>query len=300
MASTKTIFQLATKPTFLENIAVRPGGTILTTRIDAPELWEIDPVTGHGKVLLSIPGVTSISGITELSPDVFAVGVGEYSLQTGAVPGSWGVWTIDLTGGEPKASLAAKAPEMGLLNGVATWDEETIVAADSPTGKIFKINLKDGTSSVCLQDESMKPAVDAFMPIGVNGVKVLQKKYIYFTSSTRQIFARVPVDAEITATGPVEVLASEIFGDDFALTEDGTAYVTAHPTNMVVRVSPGGEVVVLAGSPTSFDVAGATACAFGRGEKDKNVLYVSTSGASAVPIAGEFEPAKVVAVTLKG
>jgi hypothetical protein len=296
--ATKTIFQLDTKPTWFENIAVRPKGTLLVTRLDVPELWEIDPVTGSGKSILSIPNVKSLTGINELKPDVWAIGAGDYDMAAGAVLGSWELWTADLSGpGEPKVKLGAKVPEFGLLNGTATWDEHTVLAADSPGGKIYKIDLTTGTSSVCLEDELMLPPSEGQIPLGVNGVKIFGK-YVYFSNTAKQSFCRVPVDTDAKATGPVEVVAEGFLQDDFVLTEDGSAYIVTHPTNTVVKVSPAGETVKIAGEYTSTEVMGGTACAVGRTEEDKNVLYACTSGGVVMPVNGVIEPAKVVAIKL--
>jgi sugar lactone lactonase YvrE len=299
MASVKTLFQLSTQPTWFENIAVRKNGTLLVTRIDVPELWEVDPKTGIGKSILSVPKIMGLTGVNELMPDVFALGGGDYDFAAGRhVPGSNGLWVADLRGEEPHLRLVVMIPEIGLLNGTATWDEKTVLAADSVEGKIYKIDVETGAYSVCLDDETLKIADGAPTPLGVNGVKV-HDGHVYFSNTTRQLFCRVPVDKDIKATGPVEVFASGFAQDDFCIAEDGTAYVTTHPTNMVMKVPPGGgEAVLLAGAYTSMEVASGTACALGRTDEDKDVLYVCTSGAIILPVNGETEPAKVVAIKL--
>ncbi|KAF5720110.1 hypothetical protein FMUND_4394 [Fusarium mundagurra] len=149
------------------------------------------------------------------------------------------------------------------------------------------------------------------------------------------LFCRVPVDDDVRSSGPVEILATgyipetiaggtmfegrssaaipedvertlirplppptvELVPDDFCIANDGTVYMTTHPTNMVIQVRPnGGEGVTIAGGFASWDVASATACAVGVTEGDKDVLYVTTAGGNVVPINGQTEAAKIVGI----
>jgi hypothetical protein len=298
MAPVKTVFQLDHKPTWFENIAVRANGTLLVTRLDVPELMEVDPVTGSGKTIATIPGSKSLTGINELTPDVFTVGAGDYDLASGTVIGSYCLWLVDLTGAEPSLrQVTEKMPGVGLLNGTTTWDETTVLAADSASGQLFKIDVTSGKYTVCLSGEHLLPAEGAPMPLGINGVKI-HDGYVYFTNTTRATFYRVPVDADAKPTGEIEVQATGFPQDDCYVMDDGTAYVVTHVTNMVMKVSPKGEAISIAGGFKSMDVAGCTACAVGRTPEDKNVLYVCTGGGNSLPVDGQTEPAKVVAIEL--
>src|ERR1700753_1191028 len=119
LGTVRPVFQLPNKYSWFENAAVRPDGTILLTRVDVPEVWLIDPVAKSGQSLLKFPSpITSITGVTELTPDLFAIGAGQYDLQKGTVHGSWEVWTADLSEGIENAqstlSLVCKLPDVGL------------------------------------------------------------------------------------------------------------------------------------------------------------------------------------------
>lgn len=303
LLSTRVVFQYENKGTWLENIAVRRDGTLLVTRVDAPELWAVDPATGAGSVLITLPApFTSLTGITETMPDVFAIGVGQYDMAKGAVQGSWEIWLFSLASGTDGAQASLRkitaVPDAGLINGLTTWDANTILAVDSTHGSVYKVDLTSGDLTVALTDELMTPGPNAFIPIGINGVKV-RDGYVYFTNSMRTSLNRVPVDEHATATGPVEIVASGFPNDDFAFDADGTAYIVTHPQNTLVKVVAGSsEAVTVAGKQDSLEIGGGTACAFGRKEEDKGILYVVTAGALAMPVNGEVEPAKVVAVTI--
>ncbi|KAH8898358.1 hypothetical protein GQ53DRAFT_636260 [Thozetella sp. PMI_491] len=303
LSSTRVVFQFPHKGSWLENIAVRSDGALLVTRVDVPEVWVIDPAAGTGEMLLTVPSpATSITGITELSPDVFALGVGQYDMAAGAIQGSFEVWVFNLASGPDSAQSTLRkvcaVPDAGLLNGLTTWDNDTVLAVDSTHGPVYKISVASGTFEITLNDEVQTPGPNAFIPIGINGIKV-RDGYVYFTNSARTSFYRVPVDSSVKPTGPVEVVVSGFPTDDFVFDTDGTAYITTHPTNTIVKVAPGAsESITVAGKSDSLEVGGATACAFGRREDDQRILYVVTSGALAAPVNGEVEPAKVVAIDL--
>lgn len=305
----KTVFQFPpTKPTWLENIAVRQNGTILTTALHAPELWTIDPTTGKGEIAVSFPEpVRSVIGIAELSHDLFAVGAAEWEVMTDPfTPGSWSIWIVDFNnkagtavGLPPAPKFIAHGPKKGLCNGLARLDDHTVLIADSILGLVYKLDISTPAAE-CFQaytDEEMTSPPGAFAPIGVNGIKV-RGDYFYFTNTTRGAFYRRP----LAGAGPVQELASGFPPDDFAFDVDGTAYITTHAAHTVVKVSPdtGKEVVTVSGGLDRLDVAGSTSCAFIRDEGKKR-LYVSTCGALSAPVNGtETEPAKVTVIEIDG
>ncbi|KAG5773430.1 hypothetical protein H9Q72_000802 [Fusarium xylarioides] len=271
MPNTRTIFQLDSQPTWFENITLRPSGTILATRLDVPEVWEIDPEKSTGSKILRIP-----------LPD---------DIPNPAL--------TDLAGEQAKVTKIADMPEIGMINGIATWDENTALVTDCLHGKVYKLSVATGSYNVTLEDDTFTIPADAPFQVGLNGIKVHrlpEQTYVYYTTTSRFCVYRVPVTQEVQAAGLVETLAPGLVADDFALARDGTMYVCTNISNTVVRIpATGGEVAVVAGEAKAFDVAGSTACVFG---EDEGVLYVSTSGANAVPVDGKTEPAKIVEVKL--
>lgn len=74
--------------TWLENLAVRSSGQILTTVLSSPDLYQVDPTGSHCPTLVHhFPNVLGLLGIAEIRQDVFAVAAGNYSTQTGNTPG---------------------------------------------------------------------------------------------------------------------------------------------------------------------------------------------------------------------
>ena len=142
----------------------------------------------------------------------------------------------------------------------------------------------------------MKPAAGGIQ-LGINGIQI-QNSYLYFTSSTQGLFARVAIHPNGTAAGPIEVVASlGGFGDDFALDRAGDAYIGTNPDDTLIKVTPAGNVTLVAGNINSTAVAGATSTHFGRTAADKSILYITTSGRF-TNAAGQqtFIPGEVIAV----
>ncbi|KAF4454692.1 hypothetical protein F53441_2770 [Fusarium austroafricanum] len=304
--STRTLFQLTSQSTWFENITIRPNGTVLATRLDVPEVWAIEPEKSSGSRILRIPlsddvPNQALTGICSLKPDIFAVGAGSFDMIGGSKPepGSWSIWLADLTGEEPKVTKVADMAEIGMINGITTWDENTALVTDCLYGRVYKLDITTGSYNVALEEETMTIPADAPFQVGINGIKVHRSSdqtYVYYTTTTRFSVYRVPVTQEVQVAGPVETLASGVVGDDFAVARDGTLYVCTNISNTVVRIpAAGGKAVTVAGEEKGFAVAGSTACVFGN---DERVLYVATSGANAVPVNGETEPAKIVEVRL--
>ncbi|KAF7133826.1 hypothetical protein CNMCM5793_005238 [Aspergillus hiratsukae] len=299
-SSISTVFQFTRNETWLENLAVRPNGKLLATRLDAPELWLIDPAntntTEAGSLFHTFPNATSLLGITEINTDVYAVVAGNFSIPTvTSTHGSYVIWRLDASSTPPSASILARIPDAEFLNGIARFGENMLLITDSAKGVIWLLDMSTGVYSQALSHPSMLPAAGQPYAVGVNGIDV-RGKYVYYTSTTQMLFCRVPVDSTASATGPVEVIASGITPDDFIVSGDGTAFITTNPDNGLVRVDPKGRVRLVAGNQFTIAVGGSTAVA---GSEDGSVLYVTTSGGQFSPILGKLiEPAKVVAIHL--
>ncbi|KAL6856314.1 quino protein amine dehydrogenase beta chain-like protein [Trichoderma novae-zelandiae] len=292
----RLVYQFANGTT-IENIAVRSNGNLLVTLTDRPELYEVNPFTPqNAKLIHRFPGYFGLLGIAEVSPDVFTLNAGNFSVETGPAPGSWAIWQVAFHRDQPAVSKVVDIPEALLLNGMTTLETtpNTVLSADSTLGVIYSVNTHTKSYKVVLEDDSFKPAAGAELPIGVNGIRY-RDHYVYYTNSFKAFLGRVPVDNSGYATGSYETIATGIVGDDFALTPEA-AYIAGNPTNVVTKVNLStGESEVIAGNLNSSLVAGDTSVAFGRTRKDRNVLYVVTVGG---PVNGFTEGGKIVALNI--
>ncbi|KND91970.1 hypothetical protein TOPH_03283 [Tolypocladium ophioglossoides CBS 100239] len=300
--ASRTVYEFP-NGSWIENIAVRANGNLLVTRLDTPELYEIDPRnSATAKLIHHFTGYTSLLGISESSPDVFSVAVGNLSLTTGGRPQSFAIWTADFKGKtEPKVSKVTDIPEALLLNGVTALDRKagTILVSDSALGVVFRVDTRSGTYTTALEDDTFKPPANASSPLGINGIRVVDG-HMYYVNTLRPLYGRVPVDrASGKATGPYQVISTKIAADDFAVDRKGTAHMAVGVANEIAKVRPNGKSCVVAGSPGSKLIAGATSVAFGRTREEKHILYVSTSGAQAWPVNGTYtEGGKIVALEI--
>lgn len=298
--SSRLVYQFANGTT-IENIAIRSNGNLLVTLTDRPELYEVNPfVPKTAKLVHHFPGYLGLVGITEVSPDVFTLNAGNFSATTGPTEGSWAVWQVAFHKDQPKVSKVVDIPEALSLNGMTTLasSPNTILAADSTAGVVYSVNTRTGSYKAVLDDETFKPAADAELPIGINGIRYLDH-YVYYTNSFKAFFGRVRVNKSGYAAGSYETVATGIVGDDFAVTPQ-VAYIAGNPTNVVTKLDLAtGESKVIAGNLNSSLVAGDTSVALGRTWKDKHVLYVVTVGGSLSPVNGTFsEGGKIVALDI--
>ncbi|KAL1836807.1 hypothetical protein VTK73DRAFT_4917 [Phialemonium thermophilum] len=239
----------------VENLAVRANGQILATNMNSANLYAVDPVAKTSTTAVAVTGATGLSGIGEVAPDVFAV------------IGGKGIYMVDFTGGGAKASLVAQIKEASNLNGLAVFDNDTVLVADAGKGSVYRFSVSTGEYSVALSDPTMAPS--GGIPFGIDGIKY-RDGVVWYTNIFKNSFYKVPVDpATAKAAGAVTTLWTNLMGDDLCFGPNGKIYVATNSRNSLVEVDPA------VGKPTAVaSVTGSTSCAFGRTDSDKDVAYV--------------------------
>lgn len=304
---TKTIYQFP-NTTWIESIATRSNGHLLLSILGPPEIYSLDPsaATPLPTLLATIPDVTGLLGLTEVSPDLFAVVAGNLTTVHTGIPNSFSIWIIDFNicnSTSPLISKAADVPSAGLLNGLAPLPgiPNTILAADSILGAVWKLDIVTGENEIVIQIPEM--LAGPALVLGINGLRV-RDGYLYFTNSGSISFSRVAINSNGTVApgAAVELLATgDTLFDDFAFDDAGTAWINTNTGNTIVAVGQDGVSETVAGGLDQLTLAGGTDAVFGRGADDGGILYVGTSGGGAAPINGTVsEPGKVVAVDTTG
>ena len=289
--------------TWVENIAVRSNGRILTTLATTPELYQVDPNDRLNATLVySFPNAMSCLGITETTNDVFYIAVGNFSFDTfRAAPGSFSVWRVDmapfLPGEHPAhiAKVGGDYPASGFFNGLTTLDAEKgfILIADPLVGVVFRMDVNTGALVTILADPLLSPNNTAG-PTGVNGIKI-RDSTLFFTNTNRNLYAEVPILTDGTAAGSATAFSSISLPDDLTIAPSGSSYVIGSDTLWFVPPAGGAASVVV----NSTLLLGSTAVAFGRTETDSHSLYVSTSGGREQFQTKNFtSPGKVVRIDL--
>ncbi|KAI0965691.1 hypothetical protein F4678DRAFT_485172 [Xylaria arbuscula] len=270
--------------TWVESLAVRANGQLVTTVTSTPDLYQVDPQKRCSPVLLhSFTGFTSLVGITETAPDIFQVVVGNSSLATfEGVKGSFSIFQVDLTALpacprrlDLQIYETAHVPDAVFLDGLTTLpqDANIILAADLNLGVVWRIDISTGESSIVIDDPLMKSGV-ASNVLSVDGIKVDDGELI-FTNPGQNIISKIPIDPFGDPEGTASVVVS-VGGDDF---------VIDFATQMLFSVGGSGnltEVVLATGQDLNLTMLpGPTACQFGRTERDQGCLYVTTTGGDA-------------------
>ncbi|KAK3334101.1 hypothetical protein B0T19DRAFT_355335 [Cercophora scortea] len=266
LSSRQTAAVQVVKLSSIENVAVRSNGQVLATNMNSANLYTVDPVAKTSKTAIAVTGASGLSGIAEYLPDVFAV------------IGGKGIYKVDFTGSAPKSTLIKTITEASNLNGLATFDNNTVLVADAGKGTVFRFDLTTGAYSSVLTDTTMAPS--GGIPFGIDGIKY-RDGTVWYTNIFKNSFHKVAVDpVTAKATGAYTTLWTNLMGDDLCFGPNGKIYVATNSKNSLVEVDPA------VGKPTSVGtVTGSTSCAFGRTDKDKNVAYVGAgAGVFAITI----------------
>jgi hypothetical protein len=303
---------------FLENMAMRGDNSILVTVANHQELWYIPPPIAKVPVdpLLLCTFAQSAMGIVEVEPNIFYICTS--NLWTSHESYLHRLDMRDWAAGKsvnPEVVVKFTEPVRG-LNGSCLIASNIILIADCFANLIWRVDLpRDGgkaTARVWLKHDSMAYDPDGPMPDqpGVNGVKFATKtNYLYYTSTTKQLFMRVRIDPNShEPAGEPEFVAGGRMADDFCIDENaGVAYLTTHRQNTIDRVSldPSenrdfGRHSV-AGKPFTEQLIGPTTGAWGRGpgEYGRVAYFLTDGGTKSPPPNGIARPATVVRVEFK-
>lgn len=264
----------------LENLHARSNGQLVVSAVNKPLMYGVDPTEpGRPPTLIhnfTSAGVTSLLGIAEYAPDVFAVVTGNWTSPITHTPFSFSVHSVDLNTRNPTVKLIAKIPEGNALNGMASLyggTSDTVLIVDSYQEAIWKLNITTGEYSKAI--ESPLFGNTTHNPMGINGIRSVPG-YVYFSNSAQGSYGRVPVDDNANATGEVQILArvdspADLW-DDFDLDWEGNAWVATHAQKVC-------EVTVEGKKRNVTGIMQPTSARFGRGSKQQEkTLYLSTVG----------------------
>ncbi|KAH8900324.1 hypothetical protein GQ53DRAFT_634223 [Thozetella sp. PMI_491] len=300
---------------WIENLWVRSNGDILiSTMSPNASLYLVsNPAAATSSLYLlhTFESMDGILGAIETKPDTFVVAGGKFAELGKPLNGTAAVWELDFhLPSKPVAREVAAMPDAVFLNGVQAVPDSTttVLVVDSSLGLVWRLDTLTGRYDVAIQDPAMAVVPGSFLEIGINGIKV-HNGYLYWTNSFQSTIYRLRITADgYPSPGAVaEVVgkADTSFLDDLAIGPMGKEIIwsVSNLDDMLVALDPkkNQTAVVVDGSPTQLTVAGGTACQFGRGPTDKEILYVVTSGALGSPVNGTItEGAKVVAVDTTG
>lgn len=217
---------------------------------------------GSERVVLTTP-VGSTAGVIAVAPDGTL-----FMTSNGRNPGIWRV----APGG--KADKLVDLPTGAWPNGLDFGPDGMLYSPDSSLAQIWRIDPASGKAEVALHDRRLAARALVALAPGANGLHFAGRDMIVTVSDSTEVLKyRLGADGRFGA--PV-LVARGIPGDDFAIGQDGSLFITTHPYNTLVRVARDGRRTLVADAREH--IIGATAASFGRGPADRNTLYVATDG----------------------
>ena len=264
----------------LENLAVRSNGQLILDSVTNSKIYGYDPrhPSREPTPLHTFTNVTSVLGIDEITHDVFAVVVGNFSDPGHHVPGSFSLWSLDMNPPKPNVTLITAIPEAIALNGLATLkgEEPMVLIADSVDGVLWRVDPRT-RNYTRIYDSPLLANITA-TGMGVNGIRTFEKK-LYFINSGQETYGRIRLHHDASAAGEVELLSRQKIGiwDDFDIDWEGNAWVATH-RGQVTEITVEGRqrnMTLCEG----FSMLDPTSARFGRGsKKEENTLYIVTAG----------------------
>lgn len=265
--------------TFVENLLVLKDGGIIVS-VHSENRLERIVLDGSHSTLVELPAPPT--SLVEFENALFVFGG-----LPGQSPGY--LWRVGLDG---RAELWVEIPEALFLNGSAPFLAGSVLAVDSLLGRIYRIELASRRVSVWFAHELLTKITSFPLMPGGNGLKIFDG-CVYVSNTDRALLLCVPIEPDGSA-GALEVVAEHLRADDFAFDTAGFAYLCTHVENSLVRLSPSGERVALAGPEQGMP--GSTAVRFGRTLETINTLLVTATGGLIAPYQGIAQMAKLVAI----
>lgn len=276
IAPTQVITELPIN-TFLENIAIDAQGTIFVTSYEEGKIYRItssDECSEFAKINGNVAGV-----VVDRAGNLLVAAAIDRKTPT--------ILQIHSTG---VVESPIALPDAIFLNGMTHLEGSRYLVADSYKGVIWEVDAIAKTARILIQHPLLARS-DTSNPFpAVNGIKIFNNS-LFASNTQRQLLIRIPL-ADNSTPGTPEVFLTNVNLDDFAFDARGNLYGTTHVYNSVIRISSEKQITMIA--EAAQGMAGSTALAFGRGERDRTSIYVTTNGGMSLPLPTGLEPAKVV------
>ncbi|KAJ4331282.1 hypothetical protein N0V95_009907 [Ascochyta clinopodiicola] len=272
----------------VENLALRPSGSILATVYTSPRIYEVmQSPKSMPRLLHVFQNTTGACGIVESStPDVFFVVTGNFSFETfSPTPGSYAIHRLAFEKcGKPIVEEIAALGTIAQPNGItAVPNTPYVLIADSYGGFVYRFNTETLQLTTYFDHPLLKPQPVAGVVFGVNGVK-LSRGYLYFSNTNQQIVARIKATGtEVALDGAPKIVAISTPADDFIVNDhNGDVYIAqGAPVNGIGLVSKeayGSAPITIAGGPNSTALLGPTAAIWAKGAIGQKLIVSVTGG----------------------
>ncbi|KUJ12416.1 uncharacterized protein LY89DRAFT_623574 [Mollisia scopiformis] len=288
-------------PSWCENLAVQANGRLLVSRLDTPEVIQVDPTGVLAPTTVASWNASEYMGCLGISETVAGVFyvitsafVNDIFVKTSGVNSIWEInmntFNVSSAGVVTSNATVSKLVDIesaDFLNGMITLNAYHILVGDVYNGWVYKVNTITGRYYIAINDPLMKFGANATTNLGVNGLKI-HSPYLYWTNTAVGSLNRILINAKAEPYGVSQVVTANVpKADDFIFKSDGTAFIAQNQEDELSVLLSGQSVAeVVAGNNISTTLAGVTAGKFGRLSTDANRLYLTTSGALGLPING--------------
>jgi len=264
------------QPELFESIAVDEAGRFYVTLLTRGEIWRVAP-TGERSVFSTIPAgpfrkrdFDGFVGALARAPN------GDLFVTVGARDrAKRGVWRVPSDG---EAELFAPLGGDVWPNGITFGPAGELYVADSAAPRIWRIDRSHREAELWSTHALLERTGSQWLP-GVNGVQFFEGAVFASNTSAGHI-VRIPVLPNGSA-GPPEVYVAGVSADDFAFDAGGDLYLTTHPLNSVLRVTPDRALTVVA--TAAQGAVGPTSAVVARDEDGREALYVLNDGGFLIP-----------------
>jgi|GEM_PF-255281 len=268
---------------FLENLEVQSDGRLLFTNYPTKSIEQLsaDGKTSTFAKLSAYPlGVVSSTGGYLVTASGKSLLLGEDSTT------SQQILMVDKTG---KEIGKFDAPRARALNGMVRLNNETVLAADSIAGMIWKVDTKAQKLTPWLQDQALAPLAGQKMyKPGANGLK-LRSDGLLVSNTSRGTLSLIKIGQDGNPAGKPETIAEVGMIDDFWVMKDDSILFTTH-ADSIKLLSANGDIKVVA---TEHCIGSTAIAPFPPNQS--STFAVTTDGGM---YFGAKDLAKVVSITL--
>ncbi|KAF4627507.1 hypothetical protein G7Y89_g10652 [Cudoniella acicularis] len=273
--------------TFIENLVVRPSGSVLAIDFSAPNIFEV-PITPNATATLihTFQNATGVASIAESweEPDVYFAVTGTFSFETFTPENrSYAIHRLEFDAcGKPTVTELAPLSTMIMPNGMITIPETPyLLIPDSLAGIVYRFDTEKLLLTTYLDDPLLKPVGTSFRA-GVNGIK-LSRGYFYFSNTNQEIVARIPVSGkDATLQGTPEIVATQTLADDFIVNDyNGDIFIAENGLNELGFVGAKSNSTIpetILGGGNSTALFGPTAVRWAKGAEGRSLIVTDTGG----------------------